>query len=132
VLDVYRKSRPQASSTALYIAITTAIWLGANVVLLAERKVAQNGAPVFMYTFVYESEVPVAKTINYAMKSPHAMEIAFKLNHPESSSNTGNKPERFQAAHNMSQAWTTFARTGNPSFGAFRAGQRTRLTPGRQ
>jgi para-nitrobenzyl esterase len=117
VLDVYRKSRPQASPTDLYIAITTAIWLGANVVLLAERKVAQNGAPVFMYTFAYESEVPVAKTINYPMKSPHAMEIAFKFNHPENSSNTGNKPERFQAARNMSQAWATFARTGNPSFG---------------
>jgi para-nitrobenzyl esterase len=117
VLDVYRKSRPQASPTDLYIAITTAIWLGTNVVLLAERKVAQNGAPVFMYTFAYESEVPVAKTINYPMKSPHAMEIAFKFNHPQNSSNTGNKPERFQAARNMSQAWATFARTGNPGFG---------------
>ena len=69
-----------------------------------------------MYVFAYESEVPVAPTIHYPMKSPHAMEIAFKFNHPENSRNTGNRPERFQAARNMSKAWATFARTGNPSF----------------
>jgi para-nitrobenzyl esterase len=69
-----------------------------------------------MYRFSYESEVPVAPTINYPMKSPHAMEMAFKFNHPENSRNTGNRPERFQAARNMSKAWATFARTGNPSF----------------
>jgi para-nitrobenzyl esterase len=116
VLDVYRKSRPKASPTDLYIAITTGMGMWANVVKLAERKVAQQGAPVFMYVFAYESEVPVAASINYPMKSPHAMEIAFKFNHPENSKNTGNRPERFQAARNMSHAWATFARTSNPSF----------------
>jgi para-nitrobenzyl esterase len=116
VLSVYRASRPNASPTDLYIAITTAIWMGANAITLAERKVAQNGAPVFMYIFAYESEVPVAKTINYPMKSPHAMEMAFKFNHPENNPATGNRPERFQAARNMSQAWATFARTGKPDF----------------
>jgi para-nitrobenzyl esterase len=44
------------------------------------------------------------------------MEIAFKFNHPESNRSTGNRPERFQAARNMSQAWATFARSSNPSF----------------
>ncbi len=116
VLDVYRKSRPKASPTDLYIAITTGMGMWTNVVTLAERKVEQHGAAVFMYLFAYESEVPVAPTIPYPMKSPHAMEIAFKFNHPENSKNTGSRPERFRAARNMSQAWATFARTGNPSF----------------
>lgn len=70
VLDVYRKSRPKASPTDLYIAITTGMGMWNNVVTLAERKVEQHGAPVFAYVFAYESEVPVAKTINYPMKSP--------------------------------------------------------------
>ena len=117
VLDVYRKGRPKASPTDLYIAITTGMGMWANAITLAERKVEQNGAPVFMYMFAYESEMPVAKTINYPMKSPHAMEIVFKFNHPENSANAGNRPERFQAARNMSQAWATFARSGDPSFG---------------
>jgi para-nitrobenzyl esterase len=116
VLDVYRKGRPKASPTDLYIAITTGMGMWANAITLSERKVAQKGAPVFMYMFAYESEVPVAKTINYPMKSPHAMEMAFKFNHPENSPNAGNRPERFQAARNMSQAWATFARRSNPSF----------------
>ena len=116
VLEVYRQSRPKASPTDLYIAITTGMGMWNNVVTLAERKVDQHGAPVFMYVFAYESEVPVAASINYPMKSPHAMEIAFKFNHPENSKNTGNRPERFQAARNMSRAWATFARTSNPSF----------------
>jgi para-nitrobenzyl esterase len=116
VLEVYRQSRPNASATDLYIAITTGMGMWHNVITLAERKVEQHGAPVFAYVFAYESEVPVAKTINYPMKSPHAMEIAFKFNHPEANRSTGNRPERFQAARNMSQAWATFARTSNPGF----------------
>jgi para-nitrobenzyl esterase len=116
VLDVYRKSRPDASPTDLYIAITTGMGMWARVITLAERKVQQQGAPVFAYVFAYESEMPVAATIPYPLKTPHAMEIAFKFNHPENSRNTGNRPERFQAARNMSKAWATFARTGNPSF----------------
>lgn len=116
VLEVYRSSRPKASPTDLYIAITTGMGMWHNVITLAERKVEQHVAPVYAYVFAYESEVPVAKTIDYPMKSPHAMEIAFKFNHPEASRNAGNRPERFQAARNMSQAWATFARTSNPSF----------------
>jgi para-nitrobenzyl esterase len=116
VLAVYRENRPKASPTDLYIAITTGMGMWANAITLAERKVEQNGAPVFMYIFAYESEVPVAKTINYPMKSPHAMEMAFKFDHPENNPNAGNRPERFDAARNMSKAWATFAKTGNPSF----------------
>lgn len=115
VLRVYRENRPKASPTDLYIAITTGMGMWANVITLAERKLDQHGAPVFMYVFSYQSEVPVAKTIPYPMKSPHAMEIVFKFNHPENSPNAGVRPERFEAARNMSRAWAAFARTGNPS-----------------
>lgn len=44
----------------------------------------------------------------------HAMEIAFKFNHPETSPEAGRWPERFQAARNMSAAWAALARTGHP------------------
>ena len=82
---------------------------------LAERKLAQKGAPVYMYMFTYESETPVAPGINYLTKAAHAMEIPFKFNHPESSTGTGKRPARFKAARNMSRAWAAFARTSNPS-----------------
>jgi para-nitrobenzyl esterase len=69
-----------------------------------------------MYIFAYESEVPVAPSINYPMKSPHAMEMAFKFNHPDNNPSAGKRPERYQAARNMSGAWATFARIGHPGF----------------
>ena len=115
VLEVYRHSRPKASPTDLYIAITTAQWMGNNAIRLAERKVAQKGAPVFMYQFAYESEVPAAQGVSYPTKAAHASEMAFKFNHVDNSSSSGKRPERLKAARNMSRAWASFARSSDPS-----------------
>jgi len=115
ILDVYRRGRPGASPTDLFVAITTGQWMWHNAIVLAERKAALHAGPVFMYQFAYESEVPVAPGVPYPTKAAHAMEIAFKFNHPETSPEAGRRPERFKAARNMSAAWAAFARTGNPS-----------------
>jgi para-nitrobenzyl esterase len=115
VLEVYRRSRPKDSPTDLYIAITTAQWMWMNAITLAERKVAQKGAPVYMYMFAYESEEPVSAKVSYPLKASHAMEVAFKFNHPEEKMLIGKRPERFKAARNMSRAWASFARSSNPS-----------------
>ena len=56
VYDTYRKARPEASPSDLYIAITTANMIGIGSVTIAERKYAQHGAPVFMYIFAHEAE----------------------------------------------------------------------------
>ena len=44
VHDTYRKARPDASPTDLYIAITSANMIGVGAVTIAERKYAQGGA----------------------------------------------------------------------------------------
>jgi para-nitrobenzyl esterase len=115
VLEAFRKSRPNASPTDLYIAITTAQWMWRNAITMAERKCALGAAPVYMYLFAYESEVPVAPGVEYPHKASHAMEMAFKFNHPDNDPSAGKRPERYKAARNMSGAWASFARTGNPS-----------------
>jgi para-nitrobenzyl esterase len=115
VIEVYRKNRPGASPTDLYIAITTAQWMGRNAIAMAERKVALHAAPVYMYVFSYESEVPVAPSVPYPQKAAHAMEMAFKFDHPDNNPSAGKRPERYQAARNMSRAWASFARNGDPS-----------------
>ena len=99
---------------AVFVAITTGRWWH-NAIVLAERKAALGRAPVYLYQFAYESEVPVEPGVDYPQKAAHAMEIEFKFNHPETSAAAGRRPERFQAARNMSAAWAAFARTGNPS-----------------
>ena len=115
ILEVYRRSRPEATPSDLFVAITTGQWFWRSSVVLAERKAALRAAPVFMYEFAYESEVPVAPGVPYPTRAAHAMEIAFKFDHPETSSAAGQRPERFKAARNMSTAWAAFARTGDPS-----------------
>ncbi|PWT99050.1 MAG: carboxylesterase/lipase family protein [Terriglobia bacterium] len=113
VLETYRRSRPGASPTDLYVAITTARWMWTNAITLAERKVAQKGAPVYMYLFAFELEAPAAPGVTYPTKAAHATEIAFKFNHPDIVNSK--RPDRFKAARNMSRAWASFARSSNPN-----------------
>jgi para-nitrobenzyl esterase len=115
VIEVYRRGRPGASPADLCIAITTAQFMGTNAIKMAERKVALKEAPVYMYVFAYESEVPVAPSVSYPQKSAHAMEMAFKFDHPDNNADAGKRPDRYRAARNMSRAWASFARSGNPS-----------------
>jgi para-nitrobenzyl esterase len=122
VLDAYRKSRPGASPTDLYIAITTARMFGIGAVTIAERKQAQQGAPVFAYVFVHESEALVPGT-QHKTGAPHAMEIPYKFYLVRAGEPRGggggmtsiSSPEDEKAAHNMAEMWSTFARTGRPA-----------------
>jgi para-nitrobenzyl esterase len=115
ILEVYRTSRPDASPTSLYIAITTARWMWRNAITMAERKLALQAAPVFMYIFAYESQEPVMPGVPYPAGAAHAAEIPFKFNHPGGSLSSDKNPERIRAARNMSRAWAIFARNSNPS-----------------
>jgi para-nitrobenzyl esterase len=131
VLATYRKSRPNASATDLYIAITTArmIWIGSFTI--AERKYAQNGSPVYMYMFTHESNFIIPGT-HHQLGAAHALEIPYKFENirfldsqPEAGvqqpgshlgmgSIVGTDPNREKVADNMSEMWTTFAKTGHP------------------
>lgn len=116
VLDVYHRSRPNASPTDIFVAIQTAQMFWVNAVKMAERKAAQNGAPIYMYRFTYESEVLANDDPPYPLKASHAMEMAFKFDHPNLTGLMGTRPERLKAVANMSHAWTSFARNSDPNF----------------
>jgi len=111
VYDAYHKSRPDASPSDLYIAISTARMIGIGAMTIAGRKYAQHGAPAYMYIFKHENPALIPGT-QRKMGAPHAMEIAYKFNNVSAS--TG-RPESVKAAHNMSEMWSTFARTGRPA-----------------
>ncbi len=78
----------------------------------------QNGASVYLYHFGYKSELKIAGT-DYALGTPHAMDITFKFNNETPANGpgflSGNNPNRFIASRNMAELWTNFARTGIPS-----------------
>jgi para-nitrobenzyl esterase len=125
IVQTYRASRPDASPTDLYIAIATARAFGLGSNTIAERKFAQHGAPVFAYIFTHRSDYIIPGT-NHTIGAAHATEIPYKFNNVHDPSPRpedtglgnpeiiGNDPGRFLAAQNMSEMWTTFARTNHP------------------
>ena len=121
VYATYRKARPDASPTDLYIAITSTNMFGIGSVAIAERKYAQHGAPVYMYIFTHGSDRIIPGT-THKLGAAHALEIRYKFNLVESEAAPGaadmmavSGPDSIKTAHNMSEMWSTFARTGRPS-----------------
>jgi para-nitrobenzyl esterase len=112
VFEAYHTSRPQASPADLYIAISTARMIGIGAMTIAERKYAQHGAPAYMYIFTHESEALVPGT-QHKVGAAHAQEIAYKFNNMRPGGPGGQ--EAVKAAHNMSEMWSSFARTGRPA-----------------
>nr|WP_259321850.1 carboxylesterase family protein [Bacteroides stercorirosoris] len=77
----------------------------------ARLKAAQQGAPVYMYMFAWESPV-----LDGMFRSTHCMEIPFVFNNTVlHASMTGGGAEAQALAEKMSGAWLNFAHTGNPN-----------------
>ncbi|RDB05806.1 carboxylesterase/lipase family protein [Runella aurantiaca] len=117
IIDTYRKARPNASAADIYIAISSITLMGLGSVDIAEKKVKEGGAPVYLYNFGYKSEMKIPGT-EYEMGTPHAMDISFKFNNEAANKPSffgGNKPEKAIASHNFAELWTNFAKTGKPS-----------------
>ncbi|MCF0060250.1 carboxylesterase family protein [Dyadobacter chenwenxiniae] len=123
MIETYRKTMPGASAIDVFVAISSIAMMGLGSIEIAEKKVKQLGAPVYLYNFGYKSEKKILDT-EYPMGTPHAMDITFKFNNevppknplqPSESFFGGKKPERFAASHHFAELWTTFARTGKPS-----------------
>ncbi|MCA9983551.1 MAG: carboxylesterase/lipase family protein [Anaerolineales bacterium] len=118
IVDRYRQTMPDASAPEIFVAISSILMMGLGSVEIAEKKASQPGAPVYLYNFGYKSEEKIPGT-EYALGTPHAMDITFKFNNETPDTQlgflSGNNPDRFIASHNMAELWTTFARTGVPA-----------------
>ena len=110
IIEPYKRARPNDSLRDLVLAIATDHAMRIPSLIIADRKVAQHGAPVFVYMFTWETPVLDGK-----LKSPHALEIPFVFDTVQTSGLTGDSPTRFALAEKMSRTWLAFARTGNPN-----------------
>ncbi|MEK7795324.1 MAG: carboxylesterase family protein, partial [Candidatus Hydrogenedentota bacterium] len=111
LLAAFKKLHPDYSPTYLMNDFTTNMRMFIGSVTLAERKAAQNAAPVYLYNLVWET--PVGGGI---FKSPHTLEMPFVFNNVDKSRplvGPGDAPEKMAAQ--MSDAWIAFARTGDPN-----------------
>jgi para-nitrobenzyl esterase len=82
-----------------------------DAVTLAERKAAQNGAPVYSYWFGWRTPVLDGRPLAY-----HCQDLAFWFDNIDLAAQaTGGGDDARELATTMSSAFVAFARTGNPS-----------------
>lgn len=120
LLEAYQHSRPDALPSEIAIAIESAAFAGAGAIAIAERKVAQARAPVFMYLMTDHINATVPGT-NYPIGAMHAMDIRLKFDNLDvaEARQPSLTPEEHAdhqlAAKNMSRFWASFARTSKPT-----------------
>ncbi len=112
LVAAYRHTYPQATPAELFTSMAGDRMMRMHSITQAERKHAQNAAPVFMYLFTWETPA-----LHGHLKSCHALEIPFVFDNVARGGNfTGNRPECASLAEKMSEAWLSFARDGAPGY----------------
>jgi para-nitrobenzyl esterase len=112
LIALYRSQRPTETPgdiAAVIAGDASSLRHAAHVI--AQRKFSQGRAPVYLYSFTWRSPVRSGK-----LRSMHCMELPFVFDHPDAMSfMIGKDATRAPLAAAMSEAWVSFARTGNPS-----------------
>jgi para-nitrobenzyl esterase len=107
----YRRLYPDYSPTYLFNAIISDARMMIGSIRLAERKAAQQAAPVFMYYLTWET--PVGGGI---FKSPHTLDMPLMFSNVDHAlALTGESPEARALEAQMSASWIAFARHGDPN-----------------
>ncbi len=109
ILGAYKKSRPSASTWDLMVAITTEP-IRYSSILLAERKADASNDPVYMYQFTWETNFR-----NGIFKAGHAIEVPFVFDLVGDVPCAGTRPDKYELAASISEAWISFARSGDPN-----------------
>ena len=109
MLDLYRTLRPGASREDLLIAALTGSNFWVRTVMLAERKAAQAGAPVYVYALDWRSPVCDGR-----LQAHHAMDLPFVFDNTDVPDTTKGAPHAPELAAVVSATWAAFARAGSP------------------
>ncbi|MDP3159430.1 MAG: carboxylesterase/lipase family protein [Reyranella sp.] len=108
-IATYRAAQPHMKADEIAIAIVSDLGVRALSLQIADRKLAQKAAPVFVYLFAWETPV-----LGGRLRSCHTLEIPFVFGNVETAALTGDDPARLKLADRMSRAWLAFARHGRP------------------
>jgi len=109
VIELYQHRNPKASLVELQIAASTGGNFWIRSVMLAERKVARNRAPVYFYAFDWATPV-----FGGRLKSHHAIDLPFTFDTVDTADTSAGMPGARQLAEAMSVTWAAFARNGTP------------------
>jgi len=109
VIETYRGLYPGVNPAERLIATLTDCNFRIRSLALAQRKAAQSEAPVWMYSFEWETPVLGGK-----LKAPHAMDVPFTFDTIDLTNATDRSPTAHALAATMSSVWAAFARSGVP------------------
>lgn len=110
IVAAYRKAHPKAKPFDIYSFIST-VPTRQNAVTQAERKVAQNAAPAYLYLFAWQTPV-----LDGRPRAFHCSELAFVFDNIDRCVNmTGGGTDARTLAAKVSEAWINFARKGDPN-----------------
>ena len=110
VVETYRRIYPGLNPAERLIATLTDSNFRIRSLIVAERKAQQGSAPVYMYSFEWETPVQGGR-----LKAPHALDVPFTFDTIELTNATDRSPAAHSLAATMSGAWAAFAHSGVPS-----------------
>jgi para-nitrobenzyl esterase len=111
LIAAYKKGRPQATNTDLFLIIASDATFRQGVLIEADRKAEQRKAACYQYYFTWRTPVRDGK-----LRSLHTLEIPFVFDIvDQAQSVTGTGQDRYALAKKMSGAWTAFAHSGDPN-----------------
>ena len=105
----YRRLRPTATATELFVDILTAQGMTLPSLTIADRKAHQHAAPVYCYLFAHESPA-----LSGRLRSAHIVEIPYVFDTVEDAPFVERSPSAAVFSAQISTAWTEFARSGRP------------------
>src|SRR6185437_11324104 len=116
VIAIYRKAQPKMKADEIGVTIVGDLGVRGLSLTIAERKLAQKAADVFVYLFAWETPV-----LGGRLRSCHTLEIPFVFNNLDEAALTGTDPARLALGERMARAWIAFARSGKPGHGGLPA-----------
>lgn len=110
IVQTFQQMHPSATPFEIYSRIS-AMGARLNALTQAERKAAQASAPAYVYWFQWQTPI-----LDGRGRAFHCSELPFVFYNTERCATmTGNGPEALDLAGRVSDAWVSFARTGNPN-----------------
>ena len=109
VIETYRRLYPGANPAERLIATLTDSNFRIRTLTLAERKAAKGRAPVWLYSFDWETPV-----FGGRLKAFHALDVPFVFNTIDVVGSTDRGAVAHDLARRISATWATFARSSKP------------------
>ncbi len=110
IIAAYRREYPEANPFGLYATIATSRWR-LPAFAQAARKAALGAAQAYAYIYAWRTPV-----LDNRPGTFHAAEISFVFDNAEICDHySAGDPEALALSKQMSTAWVSFARTGNPN-----------------